>query len=104
MVKMSRFIHSLYGLSEKCDFKTTRGDQIRDKLVIGLLDKELSEELQLQSDLKVETAIPMARQSKMVKTQIKSQSSHELDEVRGSSKCSQYTPQKWPGLKSNKKP
>lgn len=95
------FIRSLYDLSEKCDFKTTRDDQIRDKLVIGLLDKELSEKLQLQSDLKLDTAITMARNSEMVKSQIKSQSSHELDEVRGSSKCyqSQYTPKK-PGQKS----
>ena len=98
------FIRSLYDLSEKCDFKTTHDDQIHDKLVIGLLDKELSEKLQLQSDLKLETAITMPRQSEMAKTQIKSQSSHELDEARGSSKCSQYTPQKRPGLKWNKKP
>ena len=55
------FIRSLYDLSEKCDFKTTRDNQIRDNLVIGLLDKELLEKLQLQSDLKLETAITMAR-------------------------------------------
>lgn len=95
------FIRSLYELSEKCAYEDKRNEQIRDKLVIGLLDKELSEELQLQTDLTLETAVTMARQSEMVKSQVKSQTSHELDEIRGQNK--QYS--KWkprPGPKPNK--
>ena len=75
-----------------------RDDQIRDKLVIGLLDKELSEKHQSQSDLKLEIAVTMTRQREMVKSQRKSQTLHDLDDVRGGNRR-YHTPHKTPGIK-----
>lgn len=42
---------------------------IRDRLVIGLADMLLSEQMQLDEDLALERAIEMARQSEEVKRQ-----------------------------------
>ena len=67
------FVRNLYEIAEHCDFKD-RDDQIRDRIVLGILDRELSEKLQLTPDLKLEGAIERARQSEMVKSQIKDQS------------------------------
>ena len=44
------FYRSLMELSETCDFKD-KNEEIRDRLVIGILDKELSLELHLKADL-----------------------------------------------------
>ena len=43
-------------LSETCDFKD-KNEEIRDRLVIGILDKELSLELQLKADLTLKNCI-----------------------------------------------
>ena len=45
------FIRSLYDLAEYCDFGNTKYEQIRDRIVIGEQDKQLSRRLQLESDL-----------------------------------------------------
>ena len=50
------FYRSLMELSETCDFKD-KNEEIRDRLVIGILDKELSLELQLKADLTLENCI-----------------------------------------------
>ena len=55
-------------LSETCDFKD-KNKEIRDRLVIGILDKELSLELQLKADLTLENCIDRVRNSEMVKKQ-----------------------------------
>ena len=44
---------------------------MRDRIVVGLRDSELSEKLQLISDLTLEAAVSRARQSESVKTQQK---------------------------------
>lgn len=67
------FVRNLHEISEYCDFADKK-EQIRDRLVIGISDKELSEKLQLRSDLTLEKAVEIARQSEMVKSQIKDQS------------------------------
>ncbi|XP_074611079.1 uncharacterized protein LOC141865664 [Acropora palmata] len=78
------FVRSLYELAEHCDFGTIRDQQIRDRIVIGISDKTVSQKLQLKSDLTLETAIQIARQSELVKSQVTDQSSYtpkDLDEV-----------------------
>ena len=62
------FYRSLMELSETCDFKYKNGE-IRDRLVIGILDKELSLELQLKADLTLENCVERVRNSEMVKKQ-----------------------------------
>ena len=68
------FVRNLSGISEFCAF-TDKKEQIRDRLVIGISDKELSEKLQLSIIFNIiEKAVEISRQSEMVKSQIKHQS------------------------------
>ena len=59
---------SLYEIAEHCDFTTSRDQQTRDRIVIGILDKNVSQKLQLKADLTLEAAIQIARQSEMMKS------------------------------------
>ena len=54
-------IRHLYELSEHADF-ADRESTIRDRLVLGLLDEELSEKLQLESELTLTKATQLTRQ------------------------------------------
>ena len=47
---MEAFIRNLYELAEHYDFGPQRDEQIRDRIVIGILDKSLSQKLQMKSD------------------------------------------------------
>ncbi|XP_030213428.1 uncharacterized protein LOC115544561 isoform X1 [Gadus morhua] len=57
------FVRRLYELAEYCDFGIAKDEHIRDRIVVGILDSELSQKLQLESDLTLEKAISMTRQS-----------------------------------------
>ncbi|XP_064598511.1 uncharacterized protein LOC135464872 [Liolophura sinensis] len=63
------FVRNLYTLSEHCDFGDARNQYIRDRLVIGLLDGQVSERLQMKTDLTLDGAIETARHSELVKSQ-----------------------------------
>lgn len=79
-----QFIRSLYELSENCDFGTAKNDRIRDAIVIGILDKELSQKMQLKDGLTLENASKMARKSELVKSQVRDQTQPTtFNEVRG---------------------
>ena len=91
------FLTALYCLAEHCDYGALRDQMIRDRLVVGLLDANLAEKLQLESDLKLEDAVKRARNSEAVKGQQQT--------VRGSPASSTHaatavdaiqTRQKWP--------
>jgi hypothetical protein len=69
---VEEFIRALYELSENCEF-TDKDDQIRDRIVIGIADKTVSEKLQLIENLTLNQAIETARQSEAVKQQLSQQ-------------------------------
>ena len=58
------FITDLHCLAEYCEFGTFKDDLIRDRIIAGLKDKKLSEQLQLDPKLTLEKATTMARQSR----------------------------------------
>ncbi|KAI4898509.1 hypothetical protein NFI96_006164, partial [Prochilodus magdalenae] len=63
------FVRSLYELAEYCEFGTAKNEHIRDRIVIGLTDSDVSQKLQLEPELTLEKAITVARQSEQIKKQ-----------------------------------
>ena len=64
------FVRALYDLATHCRFGAMESENIRDRLICGMLDKELSQKLQLeQDDLTLDRTIEMSRHSEMVKGQ-----------------------------------
>ena len=64
---MDSFITDLYGPARHCNFGTLKEELIRDRIVVGLQNRELSEELQLDPNLTLEKATNLARQRETVK-------------------------------------
>lgn len=57
------FITDLHAMAEKCQFGELKDELIRDRVVVGMTDSRTSEAMQLKSDLTLQIAIEMARQS-----------------------------------------
>ena len=68
--KAETFIRALYELSEHCEFGASREENIRDRIVVGVLDKDVSRKLQLTKDLTLAVTIETVRQAEEVMTQI----------------------------------
>ena len=66
---VEQYIRCLYELAEHADF-SEKEETIRDRIVLGLLDKELSEKLQLQEGLTLRQVTVMARQHECVKQEL----------------------------------
>ena len=82
------FITDLYCLSEYCNYGDLRDEMIRDRIVVGIRDANLSEKLQLVADLSLEKAITAARQKesvhrqqKVVRANAESQFSPKIDAI-----------------------
>ncbi|KAK0141097.1 hypothetical protein N1851_021899 [Merluccius polli] len=71
--KAEMFIRALYEMTEHCEFGTTREEHIRDRIVVGILDKEVSRKLQLMADLTLAQTIQTVRQSEEVALQVHQQ-------------------------------
>lgn len=65
------FVTDLYKLAEVCAYGDLEEELIRDQFVVGLVDVKLSEQLQLNPEVTLETAISKARNSETVKQQLK---------------------------------
>lgn len=63
------FVRQLYELAENCDFGALKEEQMRDRIVIGIRDKQVSQRLQMKSDLTLKTAIETARHCELIKSQ-----------------------------------
>ena len=63
------YITVLYSLVKTCEYKELQDEMLRDRLVVGIRDKSMSEKLQLQADLTLESAKKSIRQREAVKEQ-----------------------------------
>jgi len=63
------FITALHCLVEHCQYGNLRSEMVRDRIVVGLLDENLSMKLQLDSELTLEKATAAARQHESVRQQ-----------------------------------
>ena len=70
-------------LQQTVTLKENKNTQIRDAIVIGIKDRDLPERMQLKEDLTLEMAITMARQSEIVKAQVrdKNHDNERADEI-----------------------
>ncbi|UYV74273.1 hypothetical protein LAZ67_11002773 [Cordylochernes scorpioides] len=59
---VDEFITSLYKLADSCEFEGLHEQLIRDRIVVGVRDKALSERMQLDSELTLEKARPSTSQ------------------------------------------
>lgn len=50
-----RLLKTLYELAQHCDFGVANGEHILDRIVIGIMDSEVSEWLQLEPGLTLES-------------------------------------------------
>ena len=63
------FINSLYMMAQHLQYGELRDELIRDRIIIGIKDKKLSEKLQMQSKLDLSSTVLQCRQSSLVKQQ-----------------------------------
>ena len=61
-----KYIMELYGLAESCDYGALRDEMICDRLVVGIRDAALSQQLQLDAALTLEKAKKRIRQKEAV--------------------------------------
>ena len=60
-------------MADTCSFADDKNENVRDRLVVGILGKELSEKLQLTPDLTLDKAVELVRQSEQVKGHVSEQ-------------------------------
>ena len=63
------YVRALYDLVQHCNYGVNKDDFIRDRLVIGLLDKETSQLLQMEPNLTLQSAIETCRHRELVRMQ-----------------------------------
>ena len=78
-----KYITELYRQIDSCEYGDMKEELLRDRLVVGILDHELSEKLQLEADLTLEAAKESIRQKEAVKKMLQANVAAEptLDEV-----------------------
>ena len=63
------YITALYGLIDLCEYGALKDELLRDRIVVGIADRALSERMQLDSKLTLETAKNQVRQKEAVTEQ-----------------------------------
>ena len=56
------FIQDLYKIAEGCNYGTLKEELIRDRIVVGVADHDLSEQLQSKANLTLQEAVQLSRQ------------------------------------------
>uniref|UniRef100_A0AAV2MQB9 Retrotransposon gag domain-containing protein n=1 Tax=Knipowitschia caucasica TaxID=637954 RepID=A0AAV2MQB9_KNICA len=70
-----QYIRVLYEVAEHCEFGDKRDEHIRDRLVVGIQDKELSRKFQLKADLTLQEVTEQIRQAEEINKHVSLQSS-----------------------------
>jgi len=81
---IEQYVRVLYELAEHADFDK-KDETIRDRLVVGMRDKEMSQKLQLEGALTLQDAVKKARQHEQVKGELAQQSEetdHSVDRLQ----------------------
>ncbi|UYV64812.1 hypothetical protein LAZ67_3002052 [Cordylochernes scorpioides] len=103
---VDEFITSLYKLADSCEFEGLHEQLIRDRIVVGVRDKALSERMQLDSELTLEKAVKMVRQQEAVRQQQvdlqRPSTSQKVDQVKFNSKKQSPKQQQQPSRKKDK--
>ncbi|UYV62479.1 K02A2.6-like [Cordylochernes scorpioides] len=103
---VDEFITSLYKLADSCEFEGLHEQLIRDRIVVGVRDKPLSERMQLDSELTLEKAVKMVRQQEAVRQQQvdlqRPSTSQKVNQVKFNSKKQSPKQQQQPSRKKEK--
>ncbi|UYV82749.1 K02A2.6-like [Cordylochernes scorpioides] len=103
---VDEFITSLYKLADSCEFEGLHEQLIRDRIVVGVRDKALSERMQLDSELTLEKAVKMVRQQEAVRQQQvdlqRPSTSQKVNQVKFNSKKQSPKQQQQPSKKKEK--
>ncbi|UYV70871.1 hypothetical protein LAZ67_8000928 [Cordylochernes scorpioides] len=103
---VDEFITSLYKLADSCEFEVLHEQLIRDRIVVGVRDKALSERMQLDSELTLEKAVKMVRQQEAVRQQQvdlqRPSTSQKVNQVKFNSKKQSPKQQQQPSRKKEK--
>ena len=68
---IEQLIRALYEIADNCNHGENKHENIRDRIVIGCQDKEVSQSLRLKgNELTLNDAIATARQYEQVKSQL----------------------------------
>ena len=68
------FLRGLFELAELCDFGECKETDIRDRLVAGMRDKRVSEELQLKQELTLDDAFEIKHCNEDINAKMAAQS------------------------------
>ena len=80
MSSVEFFLQSLHDLARYCNFGPNENENIRDRLIAGMLDIELAHKLQVeQDDLSLEKAADTARHWELMKSQSTSPIGYTVD-------------------------
>ncbi|UYV84440.1 hypothetical protein LAZ67_X002171, partial [Cordylochernes scorpioides] len=103
---VDEFITSLYKLADSCELEGLHEQLIRDRIVVGVRDKALSERMQLDSELTLEKAVKMVRQQEAVRQQQvdlqRPSTSQKVNQVKFNSKKQSPKQQQQPSRKKEK--
>ncbi|UYV69248.1 K02A2.6-like [Cordylochernes scorpioides] len=103
---VDEFITSLYKLADSCEFEGLHEQLIRDRIVVGVRDKALSERMQLDNELTLEKAVKLVRQQEAVRQQQidlqRPSTSQKVNQVKFNSKKQSPKQQQQPSRKKEK--
>ena len=66
---VDNFVTSLYSLAADCEYGNLHNDLIRDRIVVGIRNPQLSERMQLDSKLTLGSAIEIVKQQERIHSQ-----------------------------------